>query len=408
VRSRDRLIAALVVCAIHAWAFVPGVDEWSSVLQNDFTPQAEAIESGELPYRDQEVEYPPLSIPVLQGPALFGDGADAYTRAFGWEMMIVDLAIVLLLALALPGTRRHVLSALGVYTAGVVLLSGAVLDPSLIDNGPLILNRFDLVPALLVLAAVLARDAGRSATWSALLAAGAGVKAFPLFLYPALLRGERRFARVAIGAAIPLLACIAIVVAWGDEFGAAITYHTNRELQIESLAATPFEIFHRLGWADASSGVGHGGFELVASGANVARWLSVALGVGAYVLLVWAGWRSRVSNLKLVTALLTVMVVFAPVLSPQFILWILPVSAAAYGLSRENALLLIAVLFTQIILQNYDQVDGLGGGFVWSIAARNLYLLLYLYFVFAPIVRAAREEAGEVPPAQVSPAVGPA
>ena len=46
------------------------------------------------------------------------------------------------------------------------------------------------MPALFVLAAVLARDAARSATWSALLSLGAAVKAFPIFLYPALLRGE--------------------------------------------------------------------------------------------------------------------------------------------------------------------------------------------------------------------------
>jgi hypothetical protein len=407
VRRSHRLIAALVASVIHLWAFVPGIGEWSSVLVNDFAPQAEAIEAGELPYTDQEVEYPPLSIPVLQGPALFGDGTEAYVHAFGWEMLIFDLATVLLLAFGLPGTRRHVLAALGVYTAGVVMLSGAVLDDSLIDEAPLILARFDLVPALLVLAAVLARDAGRSGLWSGLLSTGAAVKAFPLFLYPALLRDERRLRRVVIAAAVPLLVCIGIVIAWGDEFGAAISYHTNRELQIESLAATPFEVAHRLG-GEAESGVGHGGFELIAGGANVAKWVSVALGVCGYLLIVWAGWRSRVSNLKLVTALLTVMVVFAPVLSPQFLLWILPLSAAAYGLSRENVVLLIAVLFTQIIVQNYDQVDGLGGGFVWSIAARNLYLLLYLYLVCAPILRAAREQADEAPPVKISPTARPA
>ena len=74
-----------------------------------------------------------------------------------------------------------------------------------------------------------------------------------------------------------------------------------------------------------------------------------------------AGWRSKVSNLHLVTALLTVLVVFAPVLSPQFLLWILPVSACAYGLGKENLLLLVAILLTQIALQNYDGVDRADG-----------------------------------------------
>ena len=107
-------------------------------------------------------------------------------------MLAFDLGIVVLIALALPGEAKRVLSALGIYTAGVVILSGVVLDPSLIDTAPLTLARFDLVPALFVLAAVLARDRARSATGPLLISLGAAVKAFPLLLYPALLRGERR------------------------------------------------------------------------------------------------------------------------------------------------------------------------------------------------------------------------
>jgi hypothetical protein len=281
-----------------------------------------------------------------------------------------------------------VLSALGIYTVGVLVLSDVILDPSLIDTGPLVLVRFDVVPALFVLAAVFARDAGRSATWSALLSIGAGLKAFPLFLYPALLRGERNLKRVAAAGLLPLAACAIAVAIAGDEFGTAITYHTGRALQIESLGASPFEVAHVLGSGGIASGVGHGGFELRASGAELARWISIVAGAAAYLALVFAGGRSPVSNLRLATALLTVMVVFAPVLSPQFLLWILPVSACAYGLGKENALLLLAILFTQITLQNYDGVDTLSGNFVWPLAARNVYLLVYLWVVAAPIVRA--------------------
>ena len=143
-----------------------------------------------------------------------------------------------------------------------------------------------------------------------------------------------------IAGAVPLLLCAAGVLAIGDEFGSAITYHTQRALQVESLAASPFEVAHVLGTSGISSGVGHGGFEIHASDATAARWVSVALGALVYLWLAIAGWRSRVTNLQLVTALLTVMVVFAPVLSPQFLLWILPVSACAYGLGKENAVLL--------------------------------------------------------------------
>jgi hypothetical protein len=388
--ARARAIAVACVCALHLALLVGELDGWSSVLQLDFGPEAEAIESGALPYRDQDLEYPPLSIPVIVAPALFTEGVEDYQRAFEWEMIVFDLAIVALLSLALGSDRRRVWGALGIYTAGVVSLSGVVLDESVIDAVPLALARFDLVPALLVLAAGLARERARSATWSALLATGTAVKAFPLLLYPALLRGERNPVRVAAGASVPLVAAAAIVLAFGDEFGSAISYHAERSLQVETVAATPFELAHLLG-AGASSEFGAGSFNLVASGADAARAASLVLLVAGYGLVLWAGWRRPErpgGHLELATALLAVTVALSPVLSPQFLLWLLPISAAAYGLGRENAVLLIALVLTQLSLQHYaEAIDGLQPEFVWRIAARNLALVAYAFLVCTPIVR---------------------
>jgi glycosyl transferase family 87 len=388
VSARWRATAAVLFCSLHLVAFLPTTGDWSSILVNDFAPQAHAIRHGDLPYRDQQIEYPPLSVPVLVAPIYVRDTTNGFVDVFMWEMLAFDLVLLVLIASALPGDGRRVLSALGIYTAGVLILSGVVLSPSLIDTAPLALARFDLVPALFVLAAILARDRGRSATWSGLLSVGVGVKAFPLFLYPALLRGERNLRRVAVAGAIPLLLCAATVLVTGDEFGSAITYHTQRALQVESLGAAPFEVAHVLGSSGVATAVGHGGFEISSSGATLVRWISVGIGAILYLLLVVGGWRSRASNFELATALLAVMVVFAPVLSPQFLLWILPISACAYGLGGRNAVLLAAVVLTQVELQHYDGVVALRADFVWPLAARNVLLLIYLWLVAAPIVRA--------------------
>jgi Glycosyltransferase family 87 len=324
---------------------------------------------------------------VLIAPAYVGDSSQGFLDGFMWEMLAFDLAVVVLIALALPGEAERVLSALGIYSVGLVILSGIVLSRSLIDYGPLALDRFDLVPTLFVLAAVLARDRGRSAAWSGLLSVGVAIKAFPLLLYPALLRGERNLRRVVVAGAIPLLACAVAVLVMGDEFGSAISYHTERTLQVESLGASVFEVADALGASGITTGVGHGGFEISASGATAVRWISVVLGAAGYLWLVAAGWRSRATNFELVCALLAVLVVFAPVLSPQFLLWLLPVSACAYGLRNQNLVLLLAILFTQIELQHYDGVDSLSGSFVWPLAIRNALLLVYLALVAAPILR---------------------
>src|SRR4051794_22265010 len=203
--TRWRATAAALVCALHLAVFVPPIGDWSSVLINDFAPQAQAIKGGDLPYRDQNIEYPPLSVPVLIAPIYIDDSTQGFVDGFMWEMLALDLAILVLIGLALPGDTRRVLSALGIYTVGVVILSDVVLDNSLIDIGPLILNRFDLVPTLFVLAAILARDRGRSATWSGLLSIAVAIKAFPLFLYPALLRGERNLRRVIVAGGLTLV-----------------------------------------------------------------------------------------------------------------------------------------------------------------------------------------------------------
>lgn len=385
--ARARALAAIGVCALHLALLAPTVGSWSSPLVLDFQPEAEAIEDGDRPYADQDLEYPPFSIPLIVAPALTGDGLDDYLNAFQWEMLGFDLAIVLLLALGLPGNRERVWGALGVYSLGILALSGRVLPDSMIDAAPLALARFDLAPAFLVLAAVLARERGRSATWSALLSVGAAVKAFPLLLYPALLRGERRPWRVVVAAAVPLLLAAAVVIAWGDNFSSAITYQTDRALQVETVAATPFEIANLLG-ADVSSAFGNGSHNLVATGTEVARALSLAGLVCGYTLVLWAGWQQQVGHLRFVTALLAVIVVFYPVLSPQFLLWLLPLSAAAFGLGRENLVLLAALVMTELELRHYDDAIGdLHADFVWRLAGRNLLLLVYLGLVCWPIVR---------------------
>ena len=387
--GRERAAIAVVACAVHLALLAPTVGQEGGVLKTDFGPEAVAIEYGALPYSDEDLEYPPLSIPVIVGPALITDGLDAYNEAFEWEMLAVDLAIVLLLALALQPGRARVIGALVVYTAAIVALSGIVFAGSDIDEAPLALSRFDLVPALLVLAAVLAREAGRSATWSALLSVGAGVKAFPLVLFPALVRGERSPRRVAIAAAIPLLVCGAIVLALGDEFFSVVSYHAERGLQIESLAATPLEI---AGLDDTSVAAqyGSGSFNFVGPGAELARALSIAALVFLYGLLLWAGWRNpKISHLELSTALLAALVVLSPVLSPQFLFWLLPISAAAYGLDLRNVVLVGAFVMTQLMLQQYARiVVDFDPEFVWRLAGRNALLLLYLVLVCVPVLRA--------------------
>ena len=217
---------------------------------------------------------------------------------------------------------------------------------------------------------------------------GAAVKAFPLALAPVLLRGEKRLARVALAAAIPLAIAAAIVLVPGDEFGSALSYHTERGLQVESLAATPLEI-DAIDDVGRGAEFGSGSWNFTGPGASAARAISIGIGVALYAALLLAGWRDRgISHLRLGTATLAAVVICSPVLSPQFLFWLLPLSAAAYGISWANAVLIAGFVATQLMLQYYARiVVDFDSEFVWRLAGRNAILLVYLALVCVPVLR---------------------
>jgi hypothetical protein len=383
-----RLLAFAVAAVIHIAVFAPEIGSQSSIIDRGFWPQSERILGGEQPYRDVDFEYPPLALPLVVAPAAVSDGLDGYRHAFELLQLGFDLAILAVLAFCVAGPRRRIYESLAVYSLCVIAVSNVILWDSSIELAPLALARFDLAVALLLLGAVLARHARRSVLWGALLGGATAVKAFAVVLAPTLARGEKRLRPAAIGFAALLAVAAAIVVFGGDEFGSAIDYHSDRDLQIETVAATPFLAGHELWGAEAEVTTGGGSFNIDAPGAELARALSITLGLALIVLIILEGYRRELDPFAEATAILTAMIVFAPVLSPQFLLWVLPISAIAYGFGKENLALLAAFVLTQDMLHNYIGVETLDAPFVWSLAARNVVLLVYLGLVLWPILRA--------------------
>lgn len=380
---RRRATVAVAGLAVHLLVLGVLADGSSPLVEGVFRADAESVLDGERPYDEVGFEYPPLALPILVGPAAVSDAAGAYASAFAWEMIVADCAIVLLLAFGAP--RARVWSSLGVYTAGVVLLTGlGPLPDSALEDLPLAIARFDLVPAALVLAAVLARERGRSALWSGLLSLGAVVKVFPAALYPILARGERSPRLALYAAAVPVVLAVAVVAAFGDDFGSAISYHSGRDLQVEALGATPLLLAHLAGSA-AETQYGAGSWGVVADGSGFARWASLLVALALYAAVVRQAWVRRADLPVAATAALGALVVFAPVLSPQFLFWLLPLSAVAYGARIVNGVLVAAIALTAWVLNYYGGVAELSDRFVVAVTARNALLCAYLVLALAPL-----------------------
>jgi uncharacterized membrane protein len=304
----------------------------------------EAVLDGEVPYRDFDVEYPPLALPAFIVPALASE--DQYERVFElvmWACAVAMLAfVVLALRAAGAGSARLVAAAVFVGLAPLAL-------------GSLVLSRYDLWPAALTAGAVAAFVSGRERLGYAGLAFGAAAKIYPLVLLPVALawtlrRRGRREAAMGLAIVVGVLGVILLpfVAIAPDGLADSLGRQLGRPLQIESLGAAVLLAAHQVGIYDPTVVSSHGSQNL---DGPVPDALAVAQSVlqGIALLAVWLVAR-RGSFLAGAAAALTAFVAFGKVLSPQFLVWLLPLVplvAGATGLTASG-LLAAALVTTQL------------------------------------------------------------
>ncbi len=307
-----------------------------------------AIEDGAVPYRDIRPEYPPGALPAFVVPALLSEDEPGFRNAFEWLMAAFGVAAVLLAALILRGlgaSRERTVAALALVAAFPLLL------------GSVVLTRFDLYPAALVLAALAALVHRRDRLGFGLLGAAVAVKLYPAVLVPVALgyvwrRRGRREALVclAVSAGVVVLAFLPFLVVAPDGVAHSIGRQLSRPLQIESLGSALYLAAHHLVGLDVEMRSGHGSQNLHATGTAVAAILLSLVQVGA---LVWIWLRRPSSAEELVrwsAAALVAFVALGKVLSPQFLIWLAPVVplvASVRGL-RASVLLAAGLLLTQL------------------------------------------------------------
>jgi hypothetical protein len=349
----------------------------------------ERVIDGELPYRDFYIEFPPAAVPVLALPALGPD--DRYVRQFkALESLFLALTLVLLAV---------TLVALGASTRRAALLTAlAGIAPGVL--GPIAISSFDPWPALWVSLAVAALVLGRTATGFAALAIGVAAKLYPLLLLPLALahagRAKSKRALVAfVGAGLALAAPFAILAPGGLRF--SLETQATRGLQFESLGGSALLVADRLGIYDARIVVGApysldlagrladvvGGFQ------SVAQLAAVALALALYL-------RGPSTPARLgiaATATVVGLVALGKVLSPQYLVWLIPL--VPLGGLAPTALLLAACALTHVWFPGrFDELQA-AGGVSWVALLRNLLLVA----LFALLLARLRRERPAAPPA---------
>lgn len=402
MRPPARIALAAAVAAWTAGAVValgveggPGISDISV-----YARYGERIAAGDVPYRDFRVEYPPGALVPFVLPSLVSDGYRSYVAVFAALMTVALAATAALVALALDALgagRGRAGAAVGVLVGGFVLL------------GPFLLTRFDLFAAAVTAAALAALLHRRDRLGPVLLGLAIATKIYPLVLLPLVgarackERGKVEAARqVGLAVAAALVVYLPFLVVAPEGVARSVWQQLGRPLQIESLGAAVLLALHHafgmgLAWAS-----GHGSQNLTGAVAGAASALSTAALVAA-LLLVWLRFaRGDVGPERFArhaAAAVVGFVAFSKVLSPQFLVWLLPLVALVDDRRRRlaaSSLVLAACLLTRLWFPS--DYWALVKEFDPSSSSLVLVRDLVLVALFVVLVRARERAAAGSPP----------
>ncbi len=342
----------------------------------------EAVLNGELPYRDFFIEYPPGSIPAFVPPSLFTDGHFEYIAFFAHEMALVLCASLVLVALAarrLFGAAAWLLPSL-TFAAGAALLY------------PVAVSRYDALVTLSLAAAAFCAALGGRYVYVAYasLSLGAAAKLVPaLAAVPlAAVRGKA-IPGFALAAGIGILFFAPALYFGGPRFIESFAYHAERGIQIESVWSS---VLMQLGLVERMT-FGFGANQVAGTGVELASSLSLPATVVLLLLTSFVMYRKyRSGGLapesfpRHAAAFVLAFMVASKVLSPQYMLWLLPLVPLVGGKVGKgvSGLLIASCLLTTLIYPlHYESLLALASPGKELLAARNLLLVVMLALLLA-------------------------
>lgn len=372
-----RIVAAIVL--LNA-----GIDQDDNILGGDARRYDEISNSTGTAYRDYEVEYPPVTLALIE--ATHGHDRRATLTKLILSQLALDLATVGVLWWA--WSKRTALAYL-VVSAPLVLF-------------PFLYVRIDLLSVFLATLGLGLARRGWERSGGAALAVSVFAKVWPAVLAPVLLIEGKVKATVTwvLGLVVGTVAWVAWVGTTGPD--QVLSFRGAKGWQIESLPGIWFHM------TDArNSRVESGAWRTAAAMPGWSRPLLTLLSVITIVVAWWLAARIRRAGggdsvvygdapLVCVLALL----VFAPILSPQYILWLLPwaaIVAAAGNRVVGGLTIVVSALTAYIFATIHAQVDGRWFA-VGPVVARNLLLVVMMVVVLVQLWRRRPVAGAATPP----------
>ena len=336
----------------------------------------DAIAAGQVPYRDFDVEYPPGALLPMLAPELTATRGNFGTYGHSFEkwmagsgVLMTLLAALALAALDLPPPRA----------AASMLFVGA--SPLLLGN--VMLSRFDRWVAALTVGAMAAFLWEREVTSAVVLGAAIATKLFPAVIAPIGLAWiwRRRGRNAALVWALNVVVTCAVVFGpfavlaprgLGHSFGVQL----NRPLQLESLGGSLLIAVHHL-FGTKLHVFTTMSQNLSGPGAHAVGVLSSVVQVIA-LLAVWLlyarGAATRERLVAYAAAAVAAFIAFGKVLSPQYMIWLVPLVPLVRSRAAQT-LFVAALVLTQIEFpaRYWALADGLHS-ISWVVFARDVVL----------------------------------
>jgi hypothetical protein len=399
-RVRGTWIAAAagsVLLGISFYALITWLEQGQLSDVGGYQQHATAIRAGQVPYRDFPFEYPPGALPPMLLPAYM---SWSYATSFAVLMGVCGAACIAAAASALRAVGA------GVERTWAVLLAIGVAPLVL---GSLFDTRFDLWPTLLAVGALAALVRGRPVVSGAMLGLGFAAKLWPAVLLPiALIHLWRRKGRAAALANLAAFVAVAaacflpFAIIAPDGLHAMFADQLGRPLQVESLGAAVLMAAEHFGMRPLATIDSHGAQALSGHGAGLAANLSTVLGV-VTVVAIWVVFARRRETdgeavLLATAAAVAALIAFDKVLSPQYLIWLVPFVFLVRGVRGVLAggLLFLALGLTQTWFPVHYWSLALDHASPWSwyLLARDLALVALAGVLLLELSRVRDSAAG--------------
>jgi len=335
---------------------------------------------------EESWQYPPGAAFLLLVPRLGSIFGAAYQPSFIAMMLAVDLAGLIVMAVLARRSGRS--TGVWIWLLAIPLLQAIPL------------TRFDLAPTVLTMAALVVIHE-RTTWFGVLVGAGTSLKIFPVVaLFGEWERGRLIRATLTAAAVVAFTFAVAAVF-FGDQSG-FFANQDVRGLQKESVGGIPWYLQWSATGREPEIVLRNGTAEF---GGHVAEAVAVALKwLGLLVLLAAALWwvarerairRGRTDladasvGRDLVFTIILLQVVVSRVLSPQFMLWVIGMTAVVLGSERTNIERPAWIAVGAILLTPGIYIAPA------NMAIRNLVLIAAAIDATVAMVRLLREPAAE-------------